>query len=63
MSRLDEAIFDVRYILDVLTAYRNIVNSGCCNTCSKQKECKYAPKLGALVRYNCPFYKRRMEGK
>lgn len=63
MSRLDETIFDVGYILDVLTAYRRIELSGCCNTCIKQKKCGYVPKPGALARYNCPFYKRRMEGE
>lgn len=63
MSKLDSAIIDVAYVLNTLKAYRNIVDSGCCNDCSKQKECRYAPKPGALVRYNCPFYKWRMEGE
>ena len=31
MSRLDDAISDVAYILDTLIAYRNIVQSGGCN--------------------------------
>lgn len=63
MSRLDDVISDVEYILDVLIAYSRITLSGCCNTCINQKKCGYAPKPGALVRYNCPFYKRRMEGE
>ena len=58
MSRLDDAIKDVAYILDTLMAYRNIVDSGDCNRCGKKKNCEYAPKAGQLVRYNCPFYKR-----
>ena len=58
MSRLDDTISDVAYILDALMAYRNIVNSGDCNRCEKKKTCEHAPKLGQLVRYNCPFYKR-----
>lgn len=58
MSRLDDAISDVAYILDVLMAYRNIVDSGDCNRCGKKKTCEYAPKAGQLVRYNCTFYKR-----
>ena len=62
MSRLDDAISDVAYILDVLMAYRNIVDSGDCNRCGKKKTCEYAPKAGQLVRYNCPFYKG-MEGE
>lgn len=57
-SRLDNTISDVAYILDTLMAYRNIVDSGDCNRCGKKKSCGYAPKIGQLVRYNCPFYKR-----
>lgn len=62
MSRLDDAIGDIAYILDMLMAYRNIVDSGDCNRCGKKKTCEYAPKPGQLVRYNCPFYKK-MEGE
>ena len=58
MSRLDEAIADVAYILDVLTAHREIVRSGCCNDCEKRRTCEYVPDPGQLVRYNCPFYER-----
>ena len=56
MSRLDDTISDVAYILDTLRAYRNIVESGDCNRCKAKMNCKYAPKPGQLVRYNCPFY-------
>ena len=63
MSRLDDTISDVAYILDTLMAYRNIVNSGGdCNRCEKKKTCEYVPKLGQVVRYNCPFYKGDREG-
>lgn len=58
MNKLDKTIADVAYILDSLMAYRNIVESGCCNDCriAKSHSCKYLPRLGQLVRYNCPFY-------
>lgn len=59
MSRLDESISTVAYVLDVLRTYRDIVNSGCCNDCACAKNCEYAPKLGQLVRYNCPHYEGR----
>ena len=62
MSRLDDTIGDIAHILDILMAYRNIVDSGDCNRCGKKKTCEYAPNTGQLVRYNCPFYKR-MEGE
>ena len=57
MSRLDDTISNVAYILDILIAYRNIVQSGGCNNCAEMKQCQYVPKLGEQVRYNCPFYK------
>jgi hypothetical protein len=56
MTRFDGAIRDIAYVLDVLMAYRNIVDSGSCNECEKKKACEYAPKPGHLVRYNCPFF-------
>ena len=61
MSRLDKAIADVAYILDSLRAYRNIVESGCCNDCriAEPYSCEHLPKPGQLVRYNCPFYERK----
>ena len=55
MSKLDDAISDVAYILDTLIAYRRIVQSGDCNSCGN-KTCKHRPKLGELVRYNCPYF-------
>ena len=58
MSRLDDAISEIAYILDALMAYRRIVQAGDCNSCADIKNCIYAPELGDLTRYNCPFYKR-----
>ena len=60
MSRLDDTISNMAYILDTLMAYRRIVQSGDCNSCAVSKNCKYVPKLGEQVRYNCPFYKGRV---
>jgi len=59
MSRLDDTISNVAYILDTLMAYRNIIESGDCNDCDKKFKCEYMPKPGQLVRYNCPFYLRK----
>lgn len=56
---IDLFIGEQAYALDVLRAYRDIVDSGCCNDCESKKDCKYAPKPGQLVRYNCPFYERK----
>ena len=59
MSRLDEVIKTVGYILDTLIAYRNIISTGCCNECNERENCGFAPKPGQLVRYNCPLFERR----
>lgn len=59
MSRLDDAISEIAYVLEALEAYRQIERTGNCNSCSESKNCKYRPKWGELTRYNCPFYKRR----
>jgi len=60
MSRLDDVIANVAYILDTLIAYRNIAETGNCNIC-KNKNCQWIPKPGQLVRYNCPHYKAEEE--
>ena len=54
--RIDDSIYNIQYILSCLRAYRDIVNSGCCNECKNNNNCKYAPAPGQLVRYNCPFF-------
>lgn len=56
---IDLLIGEQAYMLDALRAYREIIDSGCCNDCGSKKDCEYAPKPGQLVRYNCPFYKRK----
>ena len=56
MSRLDESISDVAYILDSLMALRNIYQTGSCNDCGISNVCQCKPKAGQMVRYNCPFY-------
>ena len=38
MSRIDDAISNVAYILDALMAFRNIIDSGDCNCCGKKKK-------------------------
>lgn len=58
MSRLDESIVNVAYLLDTLMAYRMITEKGCCNDCDKKQKCAWVPEVGEMVRYNCPFYKK-----
>ena len=56
MNKLDELIAQKAYELDCLMAYRNIVESGDCNTCACKNGCTEVPKAGQLVRYNCYAY-------
>lgn len=44
------------YVLNVLNAYQQIVDSGCCNDCAKSGHCDHQPAWGELVRYNCYDY-------
>ena len=62
MTRLDRIISDIDYILDSLKVLRDIGNAGNCNTCGN-RECGYMPKVGKMVRYNCPLYKKREENE
>lgn len=61
MNKLDEAIASTAYILDCLRSLRTIHESGSCNDCGMEKMCKMKPKLGQMVRYNCPHYTREGE--
>lgn len=60
MSRLNDTISDVAYILNALIAYRNIIQTGNCNDCDKRKDCEYLPQAGQQVRINCPLYKKEV---
>lgn len=55
MSRLEDLISDISYVLDTLRAYRNIAKSGSCNSCFR-KNCECRPACGEMVRYNCPLF-------
>ena len=63
MSKLDDIIAAKNYELQCLIAYRDIINSGDCNTCDIQKHCSIVPKPGQLVRYNCAEYVKKEEIK
>ena len=58
MSRLDEIIADLYYILDSLRALKNIQEAGSCNECRESRNCEYVPSPGQQVRYNCPFFQK-----
>lgn len=42
-----------------LKLLKRILDSGYCNDCELlNSQCRYAPRLGEQVRYNCPFYSK-----
>lgn len=61
MSRLDDAIADVAYVLDSLMALRNIYRTGKdCHSCGNV-ECPYDPDPGQQVAFNCPIWRSKDE--
>lgn len=47
---------EYRQLADWLKAYKQILESGDCNTCAKSGYCEYEPQWGEMVRFNCPLY-------
>ena len=58
MAKLDDTIATVAHVLDCLIAYRNITKLNNCNECAR-RDCTYRPKLGEMVRFNCPAFTER----
>ncbi len=60
MANIEQAVWTA---VDGLIALKRIMASGDCNTCAVlHSQCRYAPRLGEQVRYNCPFYSKEKEG-
>ena len=51
----DSCASEHRQLADWLKALKEIWDSGDCNDC-RNGQCEWKPKLGHLVRYNCPHY-------
>jgi hypothetical protein len=48
-----------RQLAGWLKLLKRILDLGNCNDCALQNsQCRYAPRLGEQVRYNCPFYSK-----
>ena len=45
-----------------LKTLKEIWDSGDCNNC-RNRQCEWKPKLGQLVRFNCPHYVRVANGE
>lgn len=50
-----ECASDHRQLAAWLIVLKEIWDSGSCNDC-QNGQCEWRPKLGQLVRYNCPHY-------
>lgn len=50
-----ECAFEHRQLAAWLTVLKEILDSGNCNDC-RNGQCEWMPKLGQLIRYNCPHY-------
>lgn len=61
MSRMDEDARDfarmLRYVADCIDYYDRVSSYDDCNNC-KRKECEYKPRLGEMVRINCPLWRK-----
>lgn len=48
-----------RQLAEWLKLLKRILDSGNCNDCELlNSPCRYAPRWGEQVRYNCPFYSK-----
>jgi hypothetical protein len=54
-----ECASEHRQLAEWLKTLKEIWDSGDCNDCGN-RGCLYKPKLGHLVRYNCPFYSKEV---
>lgn len=54
-----ECASDHRQVAAWLSVLKQLQDSGSCNDCAN-KSCLHKPELGQLVRYNCPFYLRKV---
>ena len=54
-KRCYECAKEHRQLAEWLKVLKEIWDSGDCNDC-RNGQCEWKPKLGQLVRYNCPHY-------
>ena len=54
-SKCLECANELRQLAEWLKVLKEILDSGDCNDC-RNGQCEWKPKLGQLVRYNCPHY-------
>ena len=55
IERMKRNAQENRQLATWLKVLKEILDSGDCNEC-RNEQCEWKPKLGQLVRYNCPHY-------
>jgi hypothetical protein len=62
IAQCEKCAEEHRQLAEYLKLLKRILDSGDCNDCAMlHRQCRYAPKWGEQVRYNCPFYSRESE--
>lgn len=57
LKRCKKCASEHRQLAEWLKLLKRILDSGDCNDCAMlNSQCRYAPRIGEQVRYNCPFY-------
>lgn len=49
----------MHFVADCVEYYARTTSYPDCNTCGKQKECEFLPKIGQQTRINCPLWKEK----
>lgn len=62
INTCSEFASEQRQLAEWLKALKEIWDSGDCNDCGN-RGCLYKPRVGRLVRYNCPFYSKEVKNE
>ena len=51
------------YVANCIQYYLRVGSCNDCNTCGKNPECEYLPRLGETTRINCPLWEEKSDDK
>lgn len=55
---ISDMIKSLNKTVEILKIYDELMEKGDCNSCKLERSCQYCPKVGEVVRINCPLYVR-----
>lgn len=55
-DRMKKLATDFNYIGDALRTLDEIMSMPNCHNCGVRNRCRYEPKWGDVIRYNCPLW-------